>query len=163
MCFPVTRPLAMLPAPIGQRLDLAAAQPPDLETRRQLGAERLADRAAVELALTCIALAARVRVVRLRVDAVALVVDHDETAVVAAVEQVDAAGREAERTLAWAEQHRQLARDHALRDLQEPRRDRTARERVPARERVGGGAIALVARRGRGELRGERLRAVAPR
>src|SRR5262245_1385385 len=94
------------PRPFGQllpalqvlqnRFDLSGAQPPDLEARRRVGAEGLGDGAAVELALPRIALAQIHR--GARVLAVGLVVGDHESPVLAAVEQIDAARDEAERT-----------------------------------------------------------------
>src|SRR6267142_455325 len=117
---------AMLPicrargARLWEHFDRPTAQPPDLEARRAVGAERVGDRATVELALAGIALAFRLRV-GARIETVGLVVDHDEPPVAVAVEELDAAGHEPERTRALAlrgrtEQHRQLAREDPRRE-----------------------------------------------
>src|SRR5262245_12932737 len=99
--------------------DLSAAQPPDLEPRT-LGAECLGDRAAVELALPGIALAARAHI-GTRVLPVGLVIDDHEPPGFVAVEEIDASRDEPE----WArvafcgrrKQHGELACDHVAREV----------------------------------------------
>ena len=146
-------PIRPAPGAFGDRLDLAAAQPPDLEARRAVGGRALRRRRGSRARPDAHSARARPRRARPRGRSCS------RRRRAARPRRGRADRRCPRRTRAapggGAEQHGQLAREDPAGEVAQARRERAAADRIPARERVRDRAVALSGRRRGADLRGD--------